>query len=45
MVGLILVGDVTKEEIEAVMDAKHRGKAKKRYEEYVAAAIEMLDAT
>jgi pseudoazurin len=44
MVGLILVGDVTKEEIEAVMDAKHRGKAKKRYEEYVAVAIEMLDA-
>ena len=44
MVGLVLVGDVTKEEIEAVMDAKHRGKAKKRYEEYVAAAIEMLDA-
>ena len=44
MVGLVLVGDVTKEQIEAVMDAKHRGKAKKRYEEYVAAAIEMLDA-
>ena len=44
MVGLILVGDVTKEEIEAVMEAKHRGKARKRYEEYVAAAIEMLDA-
>ena len=44
MVGLVLVGDVTKEQIEAVIDAKHRGKATKRYEEYVTAAIEMLDA-
>ena len=44
MVGLILVGEVTKEQIEAVLDAKHRGKARKRYEEYVDAAIEMLDA-
>jgi len=41
MVGLVLVGDVTQEQIEAAKGARHRGKARARYEGYFASAEEM----
>lgn len=45
MVGLILVGDVTQEMIDAAKEVRQRGKAKARYEEYFAMAEEMIAAS
>lgn len=42
MVGLILVGEVTQEQLDAAMEVRQRGKAKSRYEEYFAMAEEMI---
>jgi len=42
MVGLLLVGNV--ENLDAIKEAKHRGRAKKRFEEYFAQAEEMLSS-
>ena len=42
MVGLILVGDVTQEQLDEAKKAKQRGKAKARYEDYFAMAEEMI---
>ena len=42
MVGLILVGEVTQEQIDAAREVRTRGKAKTRYEEYFAMAEEMI---
>ena len=42
MVGLILVGDVTQEQLDALKEVKQRGKAKSRYETYFAMAEEMI---
>ncbi len=42
MVGLILVGDVTQEMLDAAKEVRQRGKAKARYEEYFAMAEEMI---
>ena len=44
MVGLVLVGDVTQEMIDAAKDVRQRGKAKQRYEDYFAQAEELLAA-
>jgi pseudoazurin len=44
MVGLILVGTVTQEQIDAAKEVRHRGKSKARYEEYLAMAEEMIAA-
>ena len=45
MVGLILVGEVTQEQIDAAKEVRQRGKAKQRYEEYFAMAEEMIAAS
>lgn len=45
MVGLILVGDVTQEQLDAAKEVRARGKAKARYEEYFAMAEEMIAAS
>lgn len=45
MVGLVLVGDVTQEQIDAAKAVRQRGKAKARYEEYFAMAEEMIAAS
>lgn len=42
MVGLILVGDVTQEQLDAAKEVRQRGKAKARYDEYFAMAEEMI---
>jgi len=42
MVGLVLVGDVTQEQIAAAKEVRQRGKARSRYEDYFAMAEEML---
>lgn len=45
MVGLILVGEVSQEQIDALKEVRQRGKAKARYEEYFAIAEEMIAAS
>ena len=42
MVGLVLVGDVTKEQIDAAKEVRQRGKARSRYEDYFAMAEGMI---
>ena len=42
MVGLVLVGDVTQEQIDAAKEVRQRGKARARYEDYFAMAEEMI---
>jgi pseudoazurin len=42
MVGLVLVGDVTQEQIDAAKDVRQRGKARSRYEDYFAMAEEKM---
>ncbi|WP_413717491.1 pseudoazurin [Silicimonas sp. MF1-12-2] len=44
MVGLVLVGEVTQDQINAAKEVRHRGKSKARYEEYLAMAEEMIAA-
>lgn len=43
MVGLVLVGDVTKEQLDEAKKVRQRGKARARYEDYFAMAEEMID--
>ena len=45
MVGLILVGDVTQEMLDAAGEVRQRGKARARMEEYLAMASEMIAAS
>lgn len=42
MVGLVLVGDVTQEMLDAAGEVRQRGKARARMEEYLAMASEMI---
>jgi pseudoazurin len=42
MVGLILVGEVTEEQLAEAEEVRKRGRARQRYEEYFAQAREML---
>ncbi len=42
MVGLVLVGDVTQEQIDTAKEVRQRGKARSRYEDYFAMAEEMM---
>ncbi|MXQ09712.1 pseudoazurin [Alphaproteobacteria bacterium GH1-50] len=45
MVGLILVGDVTQEMLDAAGEVRQRGRARQRMEEYLAQASEMIAAS
>lgn len=45
MVGIILVGEVTQEQIDAAKAVRHRGKSKARFDEYIAMAEEMIAAS
>ncbi len=45
MVGLILVGDVTQEMLDAAADVRQRGRARARMEEYLANAAELIAAS
>ena len=45
MVGLVLVGDVTQAALDAAGEVRQRGKSKKRYEEYLAMASEMISSS
>jgi pseudoazurin len=42
MIGLILVGDVTPEQLDAAAEVRERGRARQRLEEYVEMAREMI---
>jgi pseudoazurin len=42
MIGLILVGDVTEEMLDAAAEVRERGRARQRLEEYIAMAREMI---
>ena len=44
MVGLILVGDVTQEQLDEAASVRQRGKARARYEDYFAMASEMISS-
>ena len=45
MVGLVLVGEVTQDMIDAAKEVRQRGRAKSRYEDYFAMAEEMIAAS
>ena len=45
MVGLVLVGDVTQEMIDAAKEVRQRGRAGSRYEEYFAMAEDMISSS
>ena len=45
MVGIVLVGDVTQEMLDAAAEVRQRGRARQRMEEYLANAAELIAAS